>query len=92
MFFTTKDKINVIQFGNGDIDVAAGLLDELDKTIGCLSLSPREASKIGTITKRKECMLDTMCNVHTRLIFTDTESIDVVIEYLHQAKECIRND
>ena len=91
MFFTTEDKVNVIQFGNGDIDVSAGLIDELDKTIGCLSLSPREPSEIGTVNERGECMLDTMCDVHTRLIFTDPKSIDVVIEYLQQAKECMRN-
>jgi len=91
MFFTTEEGVNVIQFGTGDIDVAAGLIDEVDMTIGSLSLSPRSPSKIGTISKR-ECALDIMFGVHTRMIFTKVESIDIVIKYLQEVRRYMVTD
>jgi len=92
MFFKDEEGVSVIQFGAGDIDVSSGLLDVLDKTIGLVALTPRAPSKIGTESERDECMLDTMFGVHTRLVFTDAKAIDVLIECLEKAKQCMAKD
>lgn len=89
MFIVDGNEVNCIMFGTGDIEIAAGLLDILDNTIGSVALIPRNPSKIGTVTDYGECVLDTMRNVHTRLMFTKTESIDVLIKYLQEAKRCM---
>ena len=88
MFFQDDDMINVIQFGTGDIGVTAGVLDEPDQTIGCVSLIPKEAAEIGsTYEHSDECVLDSMIGCHTRLVFTDARSIDVLIKYLKRCKK-----
>jgi hypothetical protein len=92
MFITDEDGVNCIMFGTGDIEIAAGLLDILNNTIGSVALIPRNPSKIGTITDYGECVLDTMRNVHTRLTFNKIESIDVLIKYLQEAKRCMIAD
>ena len=93
MFFTTDDKVNVVQFGSGDIEVSGSLLDEPTETIGCLALIPRTPGEIGkSVPKREECVLDTMIGVHTRLTFTDIRSIDVIIDQLKIVKQCMEKD
>ena len=92
MFFIADNKINVIQFGTGDIEIAAGLLDEIDRTIGCISLCPRKPSDAGTLSTRDECELDTMFGVHTRLTFTEIRSINILIEQLNEVKRCMIRD
>lgn len=91
MFFTTDDDVNVVQFGTGDIAISGSLLDDVDGTYGAVSLIPQEKAPIGKERDFRaehdgECVLDTDLDVHTRLVFTKTASIDVLIKHLLKAK------
>jgi len=95
MFFKDDTGINVIQFGTGDIEVTAGLLDLPKETIGCVSFISQGEMEIGGEAERAktddgECKLDTLA--HTRMVFTDVKSIDVVMEYLQKAKDDMFKD
>ena len=87
MFFKTEEGINVIQFGTGDIGITTGLLDLPEETIGSVALTPKDPNEIGAeFNTGDECKLDTMIRCHTRLVFTDKRSIDVLISELTRCK------
>ena len=95
MFYKDQTGTNIIQFGTGDIEVTAGLLDIPDETIGSVGLIPQTEKPIGGPAERAgnddgECKLETMA--HTRLIFTKVESIDVLVEKLKKIKDIMIND
>ena len=93
MFFKTDEKINVIQFGTGDIGITAGLLDLPEETIGSVALTPKGQNEIGSeFNSGDECKLDTMIGCHTRLVFTDKRSIDVLIDRLEKCKVLMENE
>jgi hypothetical protein len=93
MFFKTDEKINVIQFGTGDIGITAGLLDLPEETIGSVALTPKDPNEIGSeFNTGDECKLDTMIGCHTRLVFTDSRSIDVLIDRLEKCKVLMENE
>lgn len=91
MFFTTNNGVNVIQFGSGDIEVGPATIKGNSK-IGTVSLIPtKKPMKIGEeidrSKERKAGMTDADIGVHTRLVFTDSRSIDVLVEALLKAKQ-----
>lgn len=95
MFYKDDTGINVIQFGTGDIECTAGLLDLPDETIGSVGFIPQTNQPIGGPAERSknddgECKLETMA--HTRLVFTKVESIDVLIEQLQKIKTIMIGD
>lgn len=94
MIFKDEDDVNIIQFGTGDIEVAAGMIDDPEETIGTVSFVQQQPGEIGSISQRSmkndECVLDTFA--HTRFAFTDTRSIDVVIDHLMRCKAFMQND
>ena len=93
MFFKTEEGINVIQFGTGDIGITAGLLDLPEETIGSVALTPKDPNEIGAeFNTGDECKLDTMIGCHTRLVFTDKRSIDVLIDRLEKCKVLMENE
>ena len=84
-------KITVIEFGTGDIDITAGFIDDPDVTAGVVSFSQGVPGEIGS---RNSSNGDFGCDdisgyvkEHTRFIFYNTQSIDVVIELLLKAKK-----
>lgn len=89
MFFTEKE-VNIIQFGSGDIEVGGSVLKGYPH-IGAVSLMPLNppVTPNSDIDRSKESaagMVDTDIGVHTRLVFTDTRSIDALINQLEKAK------
>ena len=93
MFFKTEEGINVIQFGTGDIGITTGLLDLPEETIGSVALTPKDPNEIGAeFNTGDECKLDTMIGCHTRLVFTDKRSIDVLIDRLEKCKVLMENE
>lgn len=94
MIFEDEDGVNVIQFGTGDIEVAAGMVDDPEETIGTVSFAQQRPGEIGGISQRSkkndECVLDTFA--HTRLVFTDTRSIDVVIDHFRKCKRFMEEE
>lgn len=91
MSFRKDGPVQEICFGTGDILIHGGLLDDPNKTIGCVSIMPGGFGVVGE-KYNHGCVLDTDLDVHTRLIFTDIRSIDVVIEHLEQTKRLMRED
>lgn len=97
MFYVDEDGVNVIEFGTGDVLVACGILDDPTISVGSVSLIPQEARELGAEhclidENGGECPLDTDVGVHTRLLFTATESIDVLIEHLIGAKKAMQEE
>lgn len=90
MFFYDEEGVHFAQFGNGDIVIAPGLLDVTDEDIGSVALIEQEPHEIGLPYDKipEECVLDNMlpdpCRI--RLTFTNTKSIDVLIEQLQECK------
>ena len=89
MKIESDDGITVIEMGTGDTLVTYGILDETDETTGCISFCENGTGNIGEEWETDECKLDTMIGVHTRITFSDTRSIDVVIEMLERAKKAM---
>jgi len=88
MFFTERG-VNVIQFGSGDIEINAGiLLDNLGVAISLIPLNPRiePNSNIDRSIEHNKGMTDEQVGVNTRLVFTDSRSIDALIDQLQIAK------
>jgi hypothetical protein len=84
-------EITVIEFGTGDIDITAGFIDDPAVTAGVVSFSQGVPGEIGS---RHNSNGDYGCddisgyvNEHTRFVFYNTQSIDVVIELLFKAKK-----
>ena len=92
MFFKNDSGENVIQFGCGDILVCPGVLDYPHESIVSLSLVPSNPKPIGHECSFGECVLDTSIGVHTRLVFTNILSIDVLIDALREVKKIMVED
>lgn len=77
--------VNVIEFGRGDIAISAGILRD-SPHIGTISFC--QVSRTNVIGTRDifQKQTDLERGVHTRLVFTDMASIDVLIEQLQKAK------
>ncbi len=84
-------EITVIEFGTGDIDIRAGFIDDPAVTAGVVSFSQGVPAEIGS---RHSSAGDYGCddischvNEHTRFVFYNLQSIDVVIDMLLKAKK-----
>jgi hypothetical protein len=96
MFYKDTDNRNIIRFGAGDIEIAAGILDDPTTTIGVLCLIPQEPAPIGTTrqantTQRANCLEADGCT-HTRLEFTNTASLDNVLLKLQECRNIMQRD
>jgi hypothetical protein len=78
---TTKQ----LEFGTGDIEVAPGLL-EIDENLGVVCFIQTERKPIGVHTDYQEPMKLITEETPVRMTFEKTESIDVVIWALEEAK------
>lgn len=83
--------VNVIEFGTGDIEVTSGFMDDPEINAGVVCFGQSVPCEIG---RDIEIHGDYGCNPksvdpkeHTRLIFNNTKSIDIVIEHLLKAKK-----
>ncbi len=83
--------VNVIEFGTGDIEVTSGFADDPEINAGVVCFGQSIPGEIG---RDMEIHGDYGCNPksvnpqeHTRLIFNNTKSIDIVIEHLLKAKK-----
>ncbi|MDQ0412700.1 hypothetical protein [Mesobacillus stamsii] len=74
-----------LEFGYGDIEVAPGLL-ELEETIGVVCFIQTERKPIGVHTDYDEPIKLPMEETPVRMTFEKTESIDVLIWALQEAK------
>lgn len=79
---TTKQ----LEFGTGDIEVAPGLL-EIEETVGFVCFIQTEKKPIGMHTDYAEPMKLTTEETPVRMTFEKTESIDVLIWALLEAKQ-----
>jgi len=81
---TNTDGVKNIIFGHGSLRVAAGEIDE-DGT-GALLFWSADPEPFGT--EHCECIgKDDLANgVDTRIIFSDSQQVDMVIEYLEVIK------
>ena len=93
MIFKDEVGVNTIQFGTGDILISVGFLDDpnIDYTPS-IAFGEQEEGKIGRQGNPHplygdECHIQTTQEIHTKLTFTNTKSIDVLIGMLQQAKE-----
>ena len=84
-------EITVIEFGTGDIDITAGFIDDPDVSAGVVSFSQGEPGEIGSRHNAKGNYgcddISGYVNEHTRFVFYNTQSIDVVIDLLLKAKK-----
>ena len=81
-------EITVIEFGTGDIDITAGFIDDPDVTAGVVSFGQGVTGEIGSRLAKDDYGCGDICcvNEHTRFVFYNTQSIDVVINLLIKAK------
>jgi len=91
MFYVNEDGTNIIEFGDGDINVIDGLADDPENTIGMLILEEGAKRPIGD-SWTYTC--DNCMNVkpHTSLVFKNVESLDVVLKVLQQVKDLMIKD
>jgi hypothetical protein len=74
-----------LEFGFGDISVSAGLLKN-NENMGVVVFMEQEKRPIGDYEKFKQPKEVEVSETPCRMIFTKTESIDVVIEELQRAR------
>ena len=91
-----NDGVNVLVFGSGDIEVTSGQADDPNVNYGNVCFGQGRKGEIG---RDMEIYGEYGCNPqaveiphHTRFIFTDTRSIDVVISHLEKAKKLMAED
>lgn len=75
-----------LEFGTGDIEVAPGLLDQ-EQLTGAVCFLRREPSLIGTHTDFEPNQAIEITDTPIRMVFTRTESIDVIINALEITKQ-----
>ena len=96
MFFEDEYNVMVAQFGTGDISIMPSVLDGDGDVIGSVSLIDNcgkcnpigqaiEDKKWNEITKKAKD--DTDLNTVIRLVFTEPESISVLIDALNDARD-----
>jgi hypothetical protein len=83
---------NIIQFGTGDINVSSGKLI-VDEDVPFVSFTQGSNGEIGRDTLDEKDMGEdgriSDNGSHTRLIFTNEASIDVLINHLNACKKYI---
>lgn len=81
------DKTKQLEFGYGDIEVAAGLLQS-DDTVGTvLFWNNEKRNEIGAYHEYGEDKAMSVEETPVRMLFTKIESIDVVIDALEKSKQ-----
>lgn len=80
-----KEGTAVMTFGSGDISVSPGL-DSSDYNKGVLSFKRQEAAPIGDRHVYSEEIILDPETIPVQLVFTKTESIDVLISNLERVK------
>ena len=90
-FYQDDYDVNVIELGSGDTHIAGGLCGDLKK--GTVSFIDNCGLKceIGGDYKISEMTSDVELNTVCRLLFTKTESIDVLIQELEKTKKFMQN-
>jgi len=89
MIYKNVDGIRILEFGQGDIEVANGFINGTDDT--CVVFTPQMPEDIGEISKQAtekygdKAVVRT--DAYTMFAFSDSRSIDVIINHLKQAKE-----
>lgn len=75
-----------LEFGTGDINVGAGLLD-LEEVVGVVTFMECSESAIGTLVEYGENNKFEISQTPVRMVFSKVESIDVLIHELEIAKQ-----
>jgi hypothetical protein len=84
---------NILQFGDGDIFIAASQPEGMRPSdIVAISFIPGDPRPIGSPAPEMIGKRDTDLHCHTRLIFHKPESIDVLIETLLKIKDAMLSD
>ena len=93
---TINDGVNVLIFGSGDIEVTSGGVDDPEVNHGVVAFGQGEKGAVG---RDMEIYGEFGCNPksvdfphHTRFVFTDPRSIDVVISHLEKVKKGMIED
>ena len=81
------DEQTIVNFGTGDINIIPGILTETE--IGIVGLRNQAPREIGL--KNGDKAPDNMNEFKVILQFTKTESIDVLIYALNEAKKMMKN-
>ncbi len=96
MFYEDDHDVMVAQFGTGDISIMPGIIDSSEVLHGTISLADGcgICHPIGRKPPEDEWRKvleiihdDTDLNTVIRLVFTKSESIDILIECLQEAKD-----
>lgn len=74
-----------VQFGYGDINISSGLLQS-DVPVGVILFAQQDPQPIGTPGLYEKGDKVELNQTPVRLIFEKTESIDILIEHLMEAK------
>lgn len=81
------EKTKQLEFGYGDIEVAPGLLEVVDESIGVVIFKQNyKQNPIGNHTEYPESISIDVTETPVRMVFEKVESIDVVIWALEKAK------
>jgi NAD(P)H-hydrate repair Nnr-like enzyme with NAD(P)H-hydrate epimerase domain len=81
------EKSKQIEFGYGDIEVAAGLLQAKDTIGTVLFWNNGKQNEIGAYHEYEENKVMSIEETPVRMVFNKIESIDVVIDALEKAKK-----
>lgn len=76
-----------LEFGNGDIEVMPGLLEDDFSTGALCFLRKKESTPIGTRTNYTPNKVAEIEETPVRMVFHKTESIDVIIRSLQEVKQ-----
>lgn len=79
-----------IEFGTGDINVSAGLL-QMDYPCGVVVFQPKEPGQIGE-RRKNEVIVAPPAETPVRMTFDKVESIDVVIRALQETKRMMQEE
>ena len=91
MFYTTDEGTSVIELGSGDTEIAGSHLED-EPEIGAISfikliVPVQPGTQIDRTQEKEAGWTDEDLGVHTRIIFTDIRSIDVLIEQAMIARD-----
>lgn len=81
------EKSKQLEFGYGDIEVAAGLLQAEDILGTVLFWNNGKQNEIGVYTEYEENKVMSIEETPVRMVFSRIESIDVVIDALEKSKQ-----
>lgn len=81
-----KEKNIELKFGTGDICINGGSVQKNNERIGVVAFSNQSPREIGSIGDKRADQPYSLDDFPVIMTFTKTESIDVLIEQLNQAK------